>query len=86
VPAPNDRPDAALAKRCRRKDNPLFEESEAIILVVEDDEEVRTLMKATLEDLNYQVISKTDGPSALKSCIATSISICFSPTSSCRAA
>jgi CheY-like chemotaxis protein len=66
VPAPNDRPDAALAQRCRRKDNSLFEESEAIILVVEDDEEVRTLMKATLEDLNYQVITMTDGPSALK--------------------
>ncbi len=44
----------------------MFEESEAIILVVEDDEEVRTLMKATLEDLNYQVITMTDGPSALK--------------------
>jgi CheY-like chemotaxis protein len=35
-------------------------------LVVEDDEDVRALMKVTLEDLDYQVISATDGPSALE--------------------
>ena len=49
-----------------RKGNSLYEEIEAIILVVEDDEDVRALVNATLEDLNYQVISATDGPSALE--------------------
>lgn len=38
----------------------------AVILVVEDDEDVRTLVKATLADMNYQVISASDGPSALE--------------------
>ena len=43
----------------------MYEENGVIILVVEDDEDVRALVNATLEDLNYRVISATDGPSAL---------------------
>ena len=35
-------------------------------MVVEDDEDVRALVNTTLEDLNYCVISATDGPSALE--------------------
>jgi CheY-like chemotaxis protein len=44
----------------------LDEATGAVILVVEDDEDVRTLVKATLADMNYQVISASDGPSALE--------------------
>ena len=44
----------------------LGEKSGAVILVVEDDEDVRALVNATLEDMDYQVISASDGPSALE--------------------
>jgi len=55
----------ALIPAIERKGHFLYEEIQAIVLVVEDDEDVRALVSATLEDLNYQVISATDGPSAL---------------------
>ena len=49
-----------------RKGNLLYEESGAVILLVEDDEDIRTLVTATLGDMNYQIIPANDGPSALK--------------------
>lgn len=44
----------------------LGEKSGAVILVVEDDEDVRALVNATLGDMDYQVISASNGPSALE--------------------
>ena len=44
----------------------LGENSGAVILVVEDDEDVRALVNATLGDMDYQVITAGDGPSALE--------------------
>ena len=58
--------DAPIVRWRSRKGNLLGGKSGAVILVVEDDEDVRALVNATLEDMDYQVISASDGPSALE--------------------
>jgi len=56
------------------------------ILLVEDDEDVRTFIADSLQELGYQVFAAGDGHSALQCWKSNGTSICCSPMSACRTA
>jgi len=52
---------------------------EEIVLVVEDDANVRTYSVQALRELGYRVLEASDGPSAIRLLGISSASICYSP-------